>query len=113
MKRIAMLNCLKANRVCAGAACLKAFYEHTRAFERYGDETLVLTAYMRCNGCGRMPDADPGMQEKLERLVSEQTDVLHIGRCTILPDTGTECPVITRAAAMAEASGITVVRGTH
>ena len=36
VKRIAMLNCLKTNRVCAGAACLKAFYERTRAFERYG-----------------------------------------------------------------------------
>lgn len=113
MKRIAMLNCLKANRVCAGAACLKAFYERTRAFERYGGEDLVLTAYMRCNGCDHLPDEDPGMQEKLKRLVSERTDVLHIGRCTILPDAGAECPVITRAAAIAEAGGITVVRGTH
>ena len=35
--KIAMLNCLKANEVCAGAACLRALNGRTRHFEEYKD----------------------------------------------------------------------------
>ena len=33
--KIAMLNCLDANRVCTGAGCLKAFNGKTRHFADY------------------------------------------------------------------------------
>ena len=51
MKKIIMLNCLRANQVCTGAACLKAFNERTRTFAQYGEEELFLQAFFRCNGC--------------------------------------------------------------
>lgn len=33
--KIGILNCLKANECCAGAACLKALNNRVRSFERY------------------------------------------------------------------------------
>ena len=47
MKKIIMLNCLRANQVCTGAACLKAFNERTRTFAQYGEEELFLQAFFR------------------------------------------------------------------
>ena len=44
MKKIVMLNCLRANSVCTGAACLQAFNAKTKTFARYGDEPLELVA---------------------------------------------------------------------
>ena len=67
MKKIAMLNCLKANEVCTGAACMKAFNEKSRSFERYREEETVVAAFMRCNGCDAHPGEDKGLQEKLDR----------------------------------------------
>lgn len=112
MKRIAMLNCLKANTVCTGAACFKAFHEKTKSFAVYGDEELCLMAFMRCNGCGKDPDEDPGMQEKLDRLESIGVEVIHAGVCTKKRD-GSECPTITKILRACEQRGIQVVRGTH
>lgn len=112
MKKIAMLNCLKSNRVCAGAACLKALNNRTASFERYAGEEVELVAYMRCNGCELPLTEDAGMLEKLERLCSIGTEVLHIGKCTLNKEKE-ECPLITEAAAMLEAKGIEIVRGTH
>ena len=66
MKRIVMLNCLRANSVCTGAACLQAFNAKTKTFARYGDEPLELVAFFRCNGCD-VPQDDAGMEEKIER----------------------------------------------
>lgn len=45
MKKIVMLNCLRANSVCTGAACLQAFNAKTKTFARYGDEPLELVAF--------------------------------------------------------------------
>mgnify|MGYP000130420064 CR=1 FL=1 len=59
MKRIVMLNCLRANSVCTGAACLQAFNAKTKTFARYGDEPLELVAFFRCNGCDA-PQDDAG-----------------------------------------------------
>ena len=50
MKKIVMLNCLRANSVCTGAACLQAFNAKTKTFARYGDEPLELVAFFRCKG---------------------------------------------------------------
>ena len=45
MKKIVMLNCLRANSVCTGAACLQAFNAKTKTFARYGDEPQELVAF--------------------------------------------------------------------
>ena len=118
MKKIAIFSCLDSNRVCTGAACLQALHQRSRSFARYEGAELELVAFMRCNGCGSDPLSDPGMQEKLERLRSIGTDVVHIGICTQKKTPGdeatrTECPAITRIAQQLEQYGITVVRGTH
>ena len=77
MKKIVMLNCLRANSVCTGAACLQAFNAKTKTFARYGDEPLELVAFFRCNGCD-VPQDDAGMEEKIERLLQLRPDAAHI-----------------------------------
>lgn len=109
--KIAILNCLKANEVCAGAACLKAFNSKTRHFEQYGDAPLELVAMARCNGCSA--GIDKGFREKLDRIVSEGADTVHLGVCTVHHDTKQECPTITQAAEYLESKGLRIVRGTH
>lgn len=112
--KIAMLNCLKANDVCAGASCLRAFNTRSRHFEPYGEKQLELTAFARCCGCDA--GIDEGFKEKLDRIVSEGTEVCHIGVCTqIRNENGerSECPTIAKAAEYLEARGVRVVRGTH
>ena len=108
--KIAMLNCLKSNKVCTGAACLSAMNSRSRSFEPYQDTPLELVAMARCNGCEAGIDA--GFQEKLERMVQEGAEVVHVGKCTVRKD-GAECPVITKAAEYLEEHNIRVVRGTH
>ena len=111
MKRIAILNCLKANDVCTGAGCLKAFYARTGGFAAYGEEALTLTAMARCSHC-RMPlEADPGMQRKLERLVEAGTEAVHIGVCA--SPRGQRCPTMESYAEWLEAHGIQVLWRTH
>ena len=51
MKKIVMLNCLRANSVCTGAACLQAFNAKTKTFARYGDEPLELVAFRHSENC--------------------------------------------------------------
>ena len=62
--KIAILNCLNANDVCAGASCLKAFNSKSRHFEQYGDTPLELVAFARCSGCEA--GIDEGFREKLD-----------------------------------------------
>ena len=112
MKKIAMLNCLKANEVCTGAACMKAFNEKSRSFERYREEETVVAAFMRCNGCDAHPGEDKGLQEKLDRLVKEGVQAVHAGICT-KDRQGEECPVITDILSARESRGIEGLRGTH
>lgn len=109
--KIAILNCLQANEVCAAAACLKAFNAKSRSFAQYGDEPLELVALARCNGCGNGIDA--GFREKLERIVNEGAEAVHLGVCTIQRETKKECPTITEAAAWLEEHNVKVIRGTH
>lgn len=109
--KIAILNCLKANEVCAGAACLTAFNGKSRNFERYGDTPTELTAFARCNGCGA--GIDGGFKEKLDRIIEEGTEVCHLGVCTKDFRTKEECPTITAAADYLSEHGVRIVRGTH
>ncbi len=113
MKKIAMLTCLDAARsVCTGAGCLQAFNGKSGAFEQYGAEELELSAFFHCNGCENASTEDPGMQEKLERILSIQPDAVHLGVCTIRKD-GTRCPVIRQYTDFFLSHGIRVINGTH
>ncbi len=109
--KIAMINCLKANEVCSGAGCLRAFNSRTKHFETYSGDELELVAMARCNGCEA--GIDDGFKEKLDRIVSIGTEVCHVGVCTVRKDLGKECPVITEALEYLQENGIRCVRGTH
>lgn len=111
MKKIAMLNCLKANSVCTGAGCFRAMNERTGAFTRYKGEEVKLMAFMRCNGCGSDPKTDDGIIEKVERLETIGVESLHIGVCT--KKDGKRCETIAGIMEMIAARGIEIVDGTH
>lgn len=112
MKRIAILTCLQANDVCAGCGCLRAMNERRAHFARYQGEEIQLTAFLRCSQCGVPPLEDKGMREKLERLIKEGVQTVHIGICTQRRD-GTTCPQMQQCASWLEAQGLEIVWGTH
>jgi predicted metal-binding protein len=112
MKNIAILACLKANRVCAGVACLKAFNERRASFARYQEEPICLSAFLRCSQCGVDPEQDAGMTEKLERIVSCGAQIAHIGVCCRQKD-GSCCPHMQKAVDYLAAHGLEIVWGTH
>lgn len=112
LKKIAMLNCLKANQVCTGAACLQAWNRREKSFSRYVDEPVELVAFLRCNGCQKDPIWDKGILEKLDRLQAIGVDVVHAGVCTKRPD-DSRCPTIQCILTMLEERGISWVDGTH
>lgn len=113
MKKIAILACQKANDVCAGCGCLNAFNDRKRYFERYSGEELRLVAFMRCSHCVDEIDPleDPNFNEKLERLVSEGTECIHIGVCA--KRDRVPCPGMSRMADAFSEKGIEIVWGTH
>ena len=113
MKKIVMLTCLKANRVCTGAACLQAFNSKTKTFARY-QEPLELEAFFRCNCCDAQGIGvwDEGMEEKVERLLSLHPDAVHLGVCT-KEKSGRRCPLIQRVADALSEAGAVIVDGTH
>ena len=114
MKRSAIVACENSNTVCAGCACLNAFYDRRKSFERYAGEELRLMAFMRCSHC--VKDGDPmqdaGFVEKLERFVSESVEIVHIGLCGGHTEE-TACPGMAKMAAAFREKGLTVVWGTH
>jgi len=114
MKKIAIVCCLQANDVCAGCACLNAFCDRRKAFERYADEALRLTAFMRCSHCMKEGDPlqDEGFVEKLERFVSEGVEIVHIGVCAGREEEN-GCPGMKKMAQAFREKGIEVVWGTH
>jgi len=115
MKKIAMVNCLKANDCCSGAGCLKAFYARTGGFERYGDEELQLMAFMRCSHCVEEMDPmeDPGFLEKLQRLADIGTEVIHIGVCATKEKHTVHCPGMQKMADAFAEKGMEVIWKTH
>lgn len=117
MKHIVILRCLRSNNVCTGAACLKAFNKKTGAFARYGEEPLELEAYWSCNGCGDCHfKYQEGIEEKLERIIGLKPDAVHVGVCVKQhTDNGDEvtCSVIEEICERLQASGLTIVEGTH
>ncbi len=115
MIKIGTLTCFHSNNVCARVGCLKAFQNRSDFFEGYSSDT-VLAAMMTCNGCKAEnpsePDEDEGILEKIDRLVSEDIKVMHVGVCRLNREKK-ECPRITGICKMIESRGIRVVRGTH
>lgn len=111
MTKIAIMNCLKANQVCAGVACLDALRERRAGFACYAGEDVDLRAFLRCSNCGKTPQEDHGMTEKLERLVSSGVEVVHIGVCAQM--NGIRCQTMESYAAWLEEHGIRVVWKTH
>jgi predicted metal-binding protein len=109
--RIAILACLNANDVCTGAGCLSAFNERKGGFACYGEEKLQLAAFLRCSTCGKKLEEDPGMQEKLDRLVSIGTEAVHIGVCA--QKKGKPCPYMEEKANWLMQHGISVIWKTH
>lgn len=114
MKRIAIVACENSNTVCAGCACLNAFYDRRKSFERYAGEELRLMAFMRCSHCVKNGDPmqDAGFVEKLERFVSEGVEIVHIGLCGGRTEEAA-CPGMAKMAAAFREKGMTVVWGTH
>ena len=112
--KIGTITCVRSNDVCARVGCLSAFQNRAGSFAGY-DKDTVLAAMMTCNGCARdnpkQPEEDPGIQEKIERLKSEQIEVMHAGACRL--HKGKECPRLARICGMIEEAAIRVVRGTH
>ncbi|WP_304281897.1 CGGC domain-containing protein [Phascolarctobacterium succinatutens] len=117
MKKIAILRCLKTSASCAGAGCLRAFYEKDKAFAQYGDEELRLMAMWTCNGCGdSMLENQEGIRKKIERMKALELDALHISHCTHKKDDNGEkhlCPKIKEIIDELQEAGITIVDGTH
>lgn len=115
MKKIGILTCIHANEVCTGAGCLKAFHGKTDFFQDYSADTQ-LAAFMTCNGCSKErpqePGEDPGILEKVDRLVKEEITAMHMGVCRMTKEKK-ECGRITEICRLIEEKGIQVIRGTH
>ena len=71
---------------------------------------------LTCNGCKgdnpSEPEEDKGILEKLDRLVSEDIEIVHVGVCRLMDDKK-ECPRMTKICEMIDSRGIQVIRGTH
>jgi len=111
MKKIAMLCCEKANDHCSGAACFTAYNNRTGGFEIYKDVETQLTAYTRCSNCSRSLNEDEGMKMKLDRLIKEGTETVHIGVCAHPKDV--KCETMSEYAKYLEDNGIEIVWRTH
>lgn len=71
MKKIAIIRCLKTSASCAGAGCLRVFYDKEKAFAQYGEEELRLMAMWTCNGCGSsMLENQEGIRKKIVSVKS-------------------------------------------
>ncbi len=111
MKKIAVLTCLEATAVCSGAACFNAINGRRAFFSDYADEAVEIVAFFHCNGCDADYDNDKEYIEKIERVCSQQPDVIHVGKCTYYK--GNMCPTIQRMIDYFEQKDIKIVIGTH
>lgn len=117
MKKIAVLRCLRVSASCSGSGCLRAMYEKTGAYDRYGDEELRMAAFWTCNGCGEnaLPYQD-GVRKKIERMKKLSIDALHISNCAMPKNAEGQrvmCPVIAGIARELQEAGIEIIEGTH
>lgn len=112
--KIGILTCIRSNAVCTRAGCFQAFYSRSAHFQGYGPDAQ-LSVLMTCNGCEKdnslKPQVDPGMQEKVERLKTEEIEVMHVGDCRL--QKGIECSRMNEICTMIQEQGIKIVKGTH
>lgn len=115
MKKIAILRCLRSEENCTGAACLQVFNNSIAQFARYGDEEIQLVAFMACNGCRKLTLGDSsGLEEKIERILNIEPDVVHVGICCkTRTDDNEYCPEVLRLVDIFRNHGIEIVWGTH
>lgn len=114
MKKIVMLTCRLAGKVCTGAGCFTALNNRTHRFAEYGSEELQIAAFMKCSGCGHFPKEDAGLDEKVERILEIHPDAVHLGICCCHDGESEElCQEIEAITAIFKKAGIPVVRGTH
>lgn len=73
-----------------------------------------MEAFFHCNGCGKAPETDEGMTEKLDRLQKIGVNTVHISVCTVKDrESGTLCPTIEKIQEMLHNRGIKTVQGTY
>ena len=114
MKTIVMLTCPRSENVCTGAGCFRAFNERTHRFARYGKEPLQVTAYMKCSGCGHFIEKDKGLAEKVEAVLAQRPDAIHLGICCCHDGRDQRlCDEVAALEKIFEAHGIPVIHGTH
>lgn len=110
MKKIGIMVCEKANKVCAGCSCLNAFNGKTHAFKQYEGEEVELGAFFRCSACEEVKiNDDKGFLEKALRLKKENIEKVHIGICM----EQTNCKKKDDMKKYLEDLGIEVLFGTH
>ena len=112
--KIGIITCVRSNEVCARVGCLEAFNQRTGYFSEYDGDTR-LSAMMTCNACRsdnpKEPEEDPGIREKIDRLIKEDIKVMHAGVCRM--HHGKECGRFAKICTLMEEKGIRIVRGTH
>lgn len=117
MKKVAILRCLQTSASCAGAGCLRAFFEKSGAFAAYGDEELQLMAVWTCNGCGNNKlENQEGLDKKIARMESLGVDVVQLSGCTRKKNAEGEkvlCSTIKEITEKLEKLGIEIGVGTH
>ncbi len=111
-KKIAILSCLEATKVCTGYGCLNAFNNKIRNFESYTEE-LELLAFFYCNGCDADYENDEGYKEKIEKIISLNPDFIHVGVCCKTKNNGEYCSTVKNMIKYFEHHNITIIDGTH
>lgn len=108
--RLAILTCQRALQGCPGATCLWAFQEKQYHFEQYRDSELPvrLCAFFPCNGCDADYESDPKLLKKIERLVLERVDKVHLGNCM-----KNKCKNIDKICELLTRYGLEYELGTH
>ena len=106
MKKIAILTCLEATRVCSGAACFSALNQRTAFFQPYVETEVEVLGFFHCNGC-KDPIFD-GMDYKFEQLKRSGVETLHMARCIEV-----ECHRYNEMKLALETKGFSVVKGSH
>ena len=94
------------------------FYNKKGFFTQYDSDDTKLVAFWTCNGCDEvLLNNQEGLLEKLERILSIKTDIVHVGICTEIIDKQTQkkvlCPKIQEIVDFLQKNNIKVVFGTH
>lgn len=78
MKKIGIINCLNVSAKCSSTGCFKAFYQKTGAFDKYQDNTQLIS-FVHCNGCS--PDSVKQLLARAERMKEKGVEIIHLSTC--------------------------------